>query len=338
MLFKQRILTGSIGAVVLMLALSVSLAAQSATSSTPTTPTPTAAPAKISYDAEYILGPGDQIRIWALGAEEISDKPMRIDPSGNLDLPLVGRIRASGLSVDQLRAELVNKLKADIREPIVSVDILEYGSQPVSIIGAVGEPGIHQLQGRRTLAEVLSLAGGTRPDAGSRIKVTRQLEWGAIPVEGSQLDPSGKFYVAEVNLKDFLSASKPENNILIFPHDVIAVPQSELVYVVGAVNRAGGFPLNDRESVSTLQAVALAEGLGPLNAAQNSKILRVMPSGERREIEVDLKKILAGKTTDVALEPNDILFVPGSTSKAVAAKVLETTLATISGIAIWRGF
>jgi polysaccharide export outer membrane protein len=338
MLCVQRILTGSIGAVVLILALSVSLAAQNATSSTATTPTPTATPAKISYDAEYTLGPGDQIRIWALGAEEISGDPRRIDPTGNLDLPLVGRMRASGLSVDELRAELVNKLKADIREPIVSVEILEYGSQPVSIIGAVGEPGIHQLQGRRTLAEVLSLAGGTRPDAGSRIKVTRQLEWGAIPVEGSQLDPSGKFYVAEVNLKDFLSASKPENNIQIFPHDVITVPQSELVYVVGAVNRAGGFPLNERESVTALQAVAIAEGLGPLNAAQDAKILRAMPSGERREIEVDLKKILAGKTTDVALQPNDILFVPNSTSKAVAARVLETTLATISGIAIWRGF
>jgi polysaccharide export outer membrane protein len=144
--------------------------------------------------------------------------------------------------------------------------------------------------------------------------------------------------VAEVNLKDFLSASKPENNIQIFPHDVITVPQSELVYVVGAVNRAGGFPLNERESVTALQAVAIAEGLGPLNAAQDAKILRAMPSGERREIEVDLKKILAGKTTDVALQPNDILFVPNSTSKAVAARVLETTLATISGIAIWRGF
>lgn len=329
---SERIITISMGGALLVLALSVALAAQS------TAPGQSASPPRISYDAEYILGPGDQIRIWALGVEEISDKPVRIDPSGNVDLPLLGRVRASGLTVDQLRADLVKRLAADVLEPMVSVDILEYGSQPVSIIGAVGEPGIHQLQGRKTLAEVLSLAGGTRPDAGSRIKVTRQLEWGPIPVEGAQLDPSGKFNVAEINLKDFLSAAKPENNILILPHDVITVPQSELVYVVGAVNKAGGFTLNERDSITALQAVAMAEGLVPLNAAQNSKILRSLQGGERREIEVDLKKILSGKAADVALQPNDILFVPGSASKEVAARILETTLQTISGIAIWRGF
>src|SRR5215510_15064630 len=150
----DRIISNGMTVLLLVLALSLTLGAQTHENS-----------AKVSHEAEYILGPGDQLRVWALGVEEISDKPLRIDPSGDVDLPTLGRMRASGLTVEQFRGDLLKRLAKEVREPRASVDIVEFGSQPVSVIGAVGTPGVKQLQGRKTLAEVLSDAGGLKPDA-----------------------------------------------------------------------------------------------------------------------------------------------------------------------------
>jgi polysaccharide export outer membrane protein len=288
--------------------------------------------------SEYTLGPEDQIRVWASATPEVSENPLRIDPAGFVDFPVLGRIKAKGLTLEQLRSELIKRLSVEVREPRVSIDILEFGSQPVSVIGAVREPGVHQLRGRRTLAEVLSLAGGIAPEAGSKIRIARAEEWGEIPLPGVTVDPASKSSIAEVNLKDFLSANKPAENIVIRPNDVITVPRAEMIYVVGAVRKPGGFTLSDRQTVSALQAVAMAEGLGTTTAATNSKIIRTVPGGQRQEIDIDLKKVLQGKAPDMALLPDDILFVPDSASKRAATRALELTLQTLSGMAIFRGF
>ena len=288
--------------------------------------------------SQYVLGPEDQIKIWALGVEEISDKPVRIDPSGEIDLPLVGRVHAAGLTVEQLRSALAQQLAKEVREPRVSVGIVEFGSQPVSVMGAVNHPGVLQVNGRKTLTELLSLAGGLRPDAGPYVKITRQNKWGEIPLQNTKADESGNFHVAQVQVRELLSAANPSENILIRPHDVVTVPTAEMVYVVGAVKKAGGFPLNERESVSVLQALSMAEGLGPTPKAQDSKILRtVAGDGERRQIPVDLRKVMAGKAEDLALRPNDILFVPDSTAKKAGIRAIEAAIQTATGVVIWHG-
>ena len=299
------------------------------------------APASVSRPqdvSQYLLGPDDQVRIWALGLEEISDKPVRIDPSGYINLPILGRIHAAGLTTDQFISELKQRLAKEVRQPQVSVDIVEFGSQPVSVMGAVNRPGVQQVSGRKTLAEMLSLAGGLRPDAGPYIKITRQIELGEIPLHTARVDSSGHFTTADLRVKDLLSAASPTENILIQPHDVITVPTAEMVYVVGAVKKPGNFALNERESVSVLQALSMAEGLGPMPKAQDSKILRLVPgSDERKEIPVDLKKVMSGKAEDMALKANDILFVPDSTAKKVTARALEAVIQTATGVIIWHG-
>ena len=287
-------------------------------------------------DTQYLMGPEDQVKIWALGVEEISDKPVRIDPSGDIDLPLIGHVHAAGLTVEQLKNALEQRLSKEVKRPQVSVDIVEFGSQPVSVLGAVNHPGVLQLSGRKTVAEVLSLAGGLRPDAGPSIKIARQVKWGTIPLANAKPDSSGSFSVADLQVRSLLSAASPADNILIRPHDVVTVPTAEMVYVVGAVKKPGPFALNERDSVSVLQALSMAEGLGPMPKAQDSKILRTVPgSAERREIPVDLKKIMAGKTEDLALRANDILFVPDSTSKKVAARAIEAMVQAATGVVIW---
>lgn len=299
-------------------------------------PAPVATPAD-EVRSTYVLGPEDQITIRAVDAEEISDRPVRIDMNGYIRLPLVGRLRASGLTIEQLEAELAARLKTYIQQPEVAVTITEFRSQPVSIIGAVKNPGVHQLQGRKTLVEMLSLAGGLSGEAGHNVKITRRRDWGPIPLRGAAADASGQFSVAEVSLKSIMEARNPEENILIRPHDVISVPRAEMVYVIGQVQRAGGFVLNERETISVLQALSLAGGLDRAASPQKSRILRHSAGGSGRlEIAVDLKKILAGKGSDIPLAPEDILFIPASAPKKAAIRAAEAAVQVGTGLAIWR--
>jgi len=286
----------------------------------------------------YPLGPDDQISINALDAEEISRKPFTIGSNGYLNLPMIGRLHAAGLTIDELEAVLVEQLKKYIRSPQVSVSISELRSQPVSVIGAVYSPGVHQLRGRKNLIDMLSLAGGLRPEAGYIIKITRQARWSRIRLSSSSISPDGDFSVAEVKVKELLEAGDPQQNIAIMPNDVIAVPPGELVYVVGEVRKSGGFRLGERKTMSVLEALSLAEGLDKAAAPQHAKILRKSGSNtERMQIAVDVRKILAGKADDLPLQGNDILFVPSSASRKAAVRALETAIQTGSGIVIWHG-
>src|SRR5262249_49750802 len=148
----------------------------------------------------------DVISIRATDAEEVSDKSLRIGSNGFINLPLVGRVQAGGLTTEELEQELITKLKPYVRKPEVTVSVVEAKSQPVSVLGAVNTPGVQQLQGRKTLMEMLSLAGGVRQDAGYSVKIVREKEWGPIPLPNAAPDPTGRFSVAEVNLKSILAA------------------------------------------------------------------------------------------------------------------------------------
>jgi polysaccharide biosynthesis/export protein len=288
---------------------------------------------------DYVLGPDDQVKIWALGFEEITDKPVRVDPTGFIDIPMLGRLKAVGLTTAQLETALIEQMKKSVRQPQVSVEIVEFGSQPVSVIGAVNMPGVHQLRGRKTLAEMLSMAGGLRIDAGSSIKITRELVWGPIPLKTAAPDATGKFTTGDIKTTDLLVAKNPADNILIRPHDVITVPVAESIAVIGAVRKPGTFLLNNRPTVSALEALSLAEGLGPTPQPQNARILRPDNGGiGRKEIPVNLQKILAGKAEDIALRPNDILLVPTSMPKKAGMKAAEAVLSAAVGMAIWRVF
>ena len=141
--------------------------------------------------ASYVLGPDDQITLLASDAEEISGKPMRIDMKGNLNLPLAGRVHAAGLTAEQLEAELEGKLKRYVKDPDVVVSITEFRSQPISVLGAVAKPGIHQLEGRKTLFEVLSLAGGLRDDAGIPSRSLASSHGGAFRFRTLKTTPLG---------------------------------------------------------------------------------------------------------------------------------------------------
>ena len=292
---------------------------------------------KSQTQSDYVLGAGDQITVRAMNVEEIPDKPVLIDMSGYVRLPVIGRVRVAGLTISQVENELAKRLTSYVLRPDVSVSVTEFHSQPVSVIGSVRTPGVQQVQGRKTLIEMLSLAGGLDPTAGTTLKITRRLESGRIPLPTASDDPTGKYSVAEVSLKSILDARNPEENILVKPNDVISVPRAETIYVIGQVHKAGGFVLNDRESVTVLQALAMAGDLDNTARPQDSKILRRSSEGaSRTEIAVDLRSIREGKARDVPMQSDDILFVPSSASKKAGIRALEAVIQMGTGMVIWR--
>ncbi len=269
-------------------------------------------------------------------AELNGSRAYRVDPQGEIDVPMVGSLHVAGQSLTEVRAEVVTSLKQYVYQPEVSVDVSQFGSQPISILGAVNEPGVHQLEGQKTLLEVLALAKGLRADANENAHITRQAEWGPIPVANSRLDLAGRFYTADINLKSLIEAKDPETNVLIKPDDVITVPVADLVYVVGAVTRPGGFPLNQRRDISVLQALSLAGGLSKEASARKARIIR--PTGESNplEIPINVQAILQGKLKDSDLTASDILFIPDNTAKTVMGKIGEAALQAATGAAVYR--
>jgi len=285
----------------------------------------------------YVLGPEDQVAIHVLDLDEIGDSPFRIDMAGYINVPLAGRLHAAGLTVDQLEAALALRLKEYLQTPVVTLSVSEFRSQPVSVLGAVNTPGVHQIRGHKTLFEVISEAGGLKNEAGNSIKITRRKEFGVIPLPGAAMDVSGQFCVAEVSVKSVMEARNPQENIQIEPNDVISVPRADLIYVIGAVKRAGGFVLSEREHMSVLQALSMAEGLERAASAGKARILRAPNGGsERIEIPVDVNKILTGKVDDVQMLANDILFIPNSAAKSATLRGIESALQLATGIAIYR--
>jgi polysaccharide export outer membrane protein len=293
-------------------------------------------------DSGYVLGPDDEIVIRGTEAPEVSDKPdqsVLIGTNGNITLPLIGRVKAGGLTVEQLEAELNTQFKEFIQEPQISVTVTVFRSQPVSVFGAVTKPGVVQLRGRQTLYEVLSTAGGPRDTAGSILTVTRPRQSGEIPLPGARLDPTGQFSTAELNVQEILEGKNAAANIEIKPNDIISVSEasSNMVYVVGDVQHAGAFTLGGQRNVSVLRALSLAGGLGRTAKPDKARIVHEIPGQPKlREVAVNLQQILSGKAMDVELGPDDILVVPTSSRKTFTNTFIPNTVSAAVSAAIYR--
>jgi polysaccharide export outer membrane protein len=285
----------------------------------------------------YLLGPDDLIVIQGLEMEEIVNKPYRIDPEGYISVPMLGRIKAGGMTVGDFETQLNQTASKYVRNPQLVASVTEFHSQPISVVGAVNLPGAQQLQGKKTLMQVISMVGGFRADAGNRLNIARELQWGVIPLPNATTDPSGKYSIVEISISELLQGRHPQLNILIMPNDVITVHVAETVYVVGDVHKPGGFVLGEHKNMTVLQAVAMAEGIYGTSDSKHSRIIHHAADGSvRSETPVNVKMILSGKSEDLPLDGGDILFVPGSLSKKVGLKTAEAAIQTASGLAIWR--
>jgi len=293
------------------------------------------APAPRARESSYILGPSDRIVLRCLNSDDFSSTPIRIDEDGHVTLPFIGRVVLAGLSVSDAEDRLTAQLSKFIRRPEVELSVVDSHSQPVSVFGAVKNPGVYQLEGERTLTEVLAMAGGLRPDAGDMVKITRRTDSTA---HFPDVQTGSDFTVSELSIDELVRGREAFADMKVHAHDVISVSQAELVYVVGQVRKPGGFSMSGRSGVSVLQALSLAEGLNGTAAPKRATILRKQGKSGRVEVPVDLARILAGKAPDAPLEPEDVLFIPNNAAKAAGMKTLDTVLQLTTGMAIYGRF
>lgn len=297
--------------------------------------------------SEYRIGPEDLVEITVFEAPEFN-RNLRVSASGEITLPVLGAVKAAGLTPQELEFVLQELLRRSImNDPHVGVYVRELQSHPVSVFGAVRKPGIYQIRGTRTLLEVLSMAEGLEEDAGDKVLVMRGAgsqgqEFRASDktgLEGTAAEAAGEAprETLEISLKRLLESGDPRHNAAIYPGDIVKVTRAGIVYVIGDVNKPGGFVLESNEDISVLQALARAEGLKSTAAQSKARIIRTDEvTAARTEIPLDVGKILRGQSPDPYLQANDIVFVPDSKGKKALYTGLETTLRTLVGIVIWR--
>jgi polysaccharide biosynthesis/export protein len=190
---------------------------------------------------------------------------------------------------------------------------------------------------KTTLLQALSQAGGIGSDAGSTVIVTRNAadaSESATPGDATTPSVSRSF---TINLSDILESGDPRFNIPLVSGDVVSVPRAGIIYVVGAVNKPGGFLLeNDLDQMTMLKMLSLAGGTTSTAKIKNAVILRKNPdTGKRDQVPIDLSKIMHMKTQDVQLQANDILYVPDSTGLRALRRAGDVGVALTEGAGIF---
>ena len=161
------------------------------------------------------------------------------------------------------------------------------------------------------MTEMMAAVGGLMPNASRRIKVTRRKEFGEIPLSRAVSAPDGSSSSVEINIARLRDNLNPAEDILLQPFDVISVERSELVYVTGEVGKVAALELQEKDSMSVIQALSQAGGLTSRANSKRAFILRpVLNTSRRAEIPLNLKRILSAEDADVPLLPNDVLYVP----------------------------
>ncbi len=253
--------------------------------------------------ASLTLAPGFLVEMEVYQVPEMSAQ-LRVDAQGNVTVPLIGAIRVEGQSVSQAQ-DTIAKALADreiLKSPQISLTILQYQARNVSVMGEVQMPGRVPLLAPEPLEDVLALAGGETTLAGSDIEIQRR-------------SPGGETVSNHIRFAQGQD-SVALRNVLIEPGDTVLVHRAGIVYVLGAINRPGGYLMVNGGSLNVVQALSLAGG-ETLHASTHWAVI-VRKKGEVFEqIKVPLGKMEKGDAPPVALEINDALYVPASGWKSL---------------------
>ncbi len=292
---------------------------------------------------DTIIFSDDVVLIQVFDVDSMS-REYRISATGMLTVPpLPHSIKAAGLTCDQLAAVLAQNLRDSgmLTNPQITVTLRESRHHSVVVAGAVKRPQIYPVFGHTTLLDVISQAEGLADDASPEAVVTRgevAMRTLAMVQSGDSSDSFPPAQIVKVDLKRLQDTGDPALNLVLYPGDRVVVQRAGVIYVVGAVNRAGGYPLkDDQDTVTVLKAVALANDVKPTAVRKKTVIIRKDPqTGAREEIPVNLERILDGHAPDQTMEANDILFIPDSQAARAMRRAAEVAVQTASGLLIWH--
>ena len=258
---------------------------------------------------DYRIGPEDTVQITLFNLSGVDggitprDITLRLSQQGMIKLPLLGELKVTGLTPSGLEDLLRQRYEKYIYNPEVSVQVREFRSQRVYLLGSVARAGAVDLTGPKTLIDVLAMVGGVSATAGNQVHIYRQTPEGR------------KSYVIDLHaLASSLGLINPKTagvevlNMLVQSGDIINVPEAGSFWVDGAVRRSGSIPLGRRYTVT--QAIAQAGGLDIDLADFGGITLYRRAENDVKQIPIDLNAIRSGKDPDIAMQSDDFLFVP----------------------------
>jgi polysaccharide export outer membrane protein len=246
----------------------------------------------------YRLGPRDLIEVRVFEDDKFNVE-RRVSEAGTISIPLVGEVGVGGMTEIEAARAIKETLEARLlQRASVSVQVREFRARPISVIGAVRQPGPLEFSGRWTLLEAITAAGGVAENHGRVVYILRNAD-------------NGLSDQIAIDLDELLVRANAKLNIPIYANDLITVPVSVPVtlYCLGEVTRPGALSFKSTDRVTLLAAIAQAGGL---TDRASSKILIKRAAGPGAEIKVDYKRILAGKDPDVELREGDVVVVKES--------------------------
>jgi polysaccharide export outer membrane protein len=265
------------------------------------------------------ISAGDLLDLSVFDTPELSTK-LRVDEHGAVTLPLGGVLPVSGMTAEEAGHAVEARFRETdiLKDPHVSVTVLEYATQGVTVLGEVKNPGVYPLLGAHGLLDLISAAGGVTPNAGKAVTITHRED----PDHPEIVNVASK------------AGSTATFNVDVRPGDTIMVSHAGIVYVLGDVGKPGGFLIENNDRLTVLEAIALAQGTNRTASLNHTRLIRKTDAG-REEVPVPLKKILASNAPDQMLADGDILFVPGSGPKN-ALRDIESILPSAASAAIYR--
>jgi polysaccharide export outer membrane protein len=214
-------------------------------------------------------------------------------------------------------------VEAQILQPAeshASVFIVEYATQGITVNGEVKAPGVYPALGIRMLNDVISAAGGVTAAASSKVIIThKNNSENATTVEYSP---------------EAITPIIPQ--VQIFPGDTVMVPRAGIIYVLGAVVKAGGYVLDGRRPLTVESAMALAGGGGRAAALKRAQLVRTQSDGKKENVAVRIDLIYKGKSPDMILQDGDILYIPTSRGKLVSEQAISSALGMGTSVAVYR--
>ncbi|MCA1586064.1 MAG: polysaccharide export protein [Acidobacteria bacterium] len=245
----------------------------------------------LSAQADYVVGAQDVLTINVWEQADLSGR-FTVETDGTFTFPLIGRLKAGGLTLREVEAELKKRLvDGFFKNPQVSVTVDQYRSQRVFVVGEVRQPGTYPLTGDMTLIEVLAKAGSTTDQAAGEALIVRTTP--GQKVTGPVLPNEGETVIDRVELQALQSGTS-RLQVPLRDGDTIIVPRAETVFVFGQVRNPGAFPI--RPNMTVLQVLSLAGGMSDRGSTARIKIVRFV-DGKKREIKVKLDDLVqAGDT------------------------------------------
>jgi len=291
----------------------------------------------VSPEEDYRIGPNDVIDIRVENMPELT-QTFRVTAAGTFLMPFVGRVSAAKKTTEELAQLIADSLRGDyLKDPRVTVSVKEFNSRSFFIQGSVRSPGVFQIEGRPTMLELLTLAGGLTETHGANAYIIRRIKTPAQKEAEPNLAKTGvgnsgnaepepapeetpKYELRSTNINGLLKG-RFDQDVLLEPGDIINIPVSDVFFVAGEVNAPGSFSLKDGTTLR--QAISLAQGTNYKAALGRGIIFRENSSGKREELRVDIGAVMSGKKEDIAIAANDIVMVPNSRTKSIGGAFLK---------------